>query len=201
MEKGKAKSIESIYSQRDKFVLIGLTGRTGAGCTTVSSILSKDDMKDLDLRSYKTCDFNNSDERKYSIVYRFMKEGKRWKKFEVIEASSIIFSFIIEETYNKLFEYMDKLNREVDIKEIDELKKEIVYELAGENNTIAKEQIELSKYKDIGEPINKKASEYIKKISDDSLINTCREEELNDIIDFFTKEIVELKTKFRNVLK
>lgn len=28
--------------------MIGLTGRTGAGCTTVSDILSKQDMKDME---------------------------------------------------------------------------------------------------------------------------------------------------------
>ncbi len=71
----KAESVKSIYSQREKFILIGLTGRTGAGCTTVSKILAKSNIKDLDLRSYKTCDYNNSDERKYSLIYRFMKEG------------------------------------------------------------------------------------------------------------------------------
>lgn len=46
----KAASIKSLYSQRDKFILIGLTGRTGSGCTTVAKILSKNDMKELDLR-------------------------------------------------------------------------------------------------------------------------------------------------------
>ena len=91
----KAEAIKSLYSQRDKFILIGLTGRTGSGCTTVAKILSTDDMKKLDLKSYKTCDYNDSGERKYSIIYRYMKEGKKWKKFDVIEASSVIFSGIL----------------------------------------------------------------------------------------------------------
>ena len=72
----KSEAIKSIYKQREKFILIGLTGRTGSRCTTVSKILSTDDIKDLDLRSYKTCDYESSDERKYSVIYRFMKEGK-----------------------------------------------------------------------------------------------------------------------------
>ena len=41
----KAEAIKSLYSQRDKFILIGLTGRTGSGCTTVANILSKDNIK------------------------------------------------------------------------------------------------------------------------------------------------------------
>ena len=88
----KVEAIKSLYSQRESFILIGLTGRTGSGCTTVSNILSKESMEELDLRSYKTRDYNSADERKYSVIYRYMKEGDKWKKFEVIEASSIIFS-------------------------------------------------------------------------------------------------------------
>ena len=60
----KADAIKSLYSQREKFILIGLTGRTGSGCTTVSEILAKNDISELDLRSYKTCDYSNADERK-----------------------------------------------------------------------------------------------------------------------------------------
>ena len=40
----KAEAIKSLYSQRDKFILIGLTGRTGSGCTTVANILSKENI-------------------------------------------------------------------------------------------------------------------------------------------------------------
>lgn len=119
----KADAIKSLYSQRDKFILIGLTGRTGSGCTTVAKILSKDNFQDLDLRSYKTCDYNNSDERKYSVIYRYMKEGKKWKKFDVIEASSIILSFILQDTYGRLFSYIDSIAMKVNIKEKDQLKK------------------------------------------------------------------------------
>lgn len=79
----KSQALKSLYSQRERFILIGLTGRTGSGCTTVANILAKESMDELDLRSYKTCDYNNSDERKYSVIYRFMKEGKKWKSFRL----------------------------------------------------------------------------------------------------------------------
>lgn len=121
--KDKADAVKCLYRQRDKFILIGLTGRTGAGCTTVAKILSTDNINELDLKDSKTCDFKHSDERKYSIVYRFMAEDERWKKFTVIEASSIIFSFILEGTYKNLFNYIDKISNEVEIKEKEELKR------------------------------------------------------------------------------
>ena len=79
-------------------------------------------MEELDLRSYKTRDYNSADERKYSVIYRYMKEGDKWKKFEVIEASSIIFSFILEGTYGTLFDFIDSLGKKGEIKDKDTLK-------------------------------------------------------------------------------
>ena len=122
----KVEAIKSLYSQRESFILIGLTGRTGSGCTTVSNILSKESMEELDLRSYKTRDYNSADERKYSVIYRYMKEGDKWKKFEVIEASSIIFSFILEGTYGTLFDFIDSLGKKGEIKDKDTLKEKIM---------------------------------------------------------------------------
>ena len=125
----KVDAIKSLYSQRERFILIGLTGRTGSGCTTVSNILGKDSMEELDLRSYKTRDYNSADERKYSVIYRYMKEGNKWKRFRVIEASSIIFSFILEETYGTLFSFIDLLSQKGEIKDKEILKKKILKEL------------------------------------------------------------------------
>ena len=48
----KSDSVKELYRQREKMIILGLTGRTGAGCTTVSNILSKDRMEDLDLKSF-----------------------------------------------------------------------------------------------------------------------------------------------------
>ena len=129
MDKSKTEAIKSLYCQRDKFILIGLTGRTGSGCTTVSEILAKKNMSELDLRSYKTCDYNNADERKYSVIYRYMKEGKKWKEFTVIEASSIIFSFVLEGTYGRLFDFIDSIAQKGEIKDEEKLKCKMVVAL------------------------------------------------------------------------
>ena len=44
---GTAMAISNIYAEREKFIIIGLTGRTGSGCTTVSEILEKENFKDF----------------------------------------------------------------------------------------------------------------------------------------------------------
>ena len=63
------EAIRNIYAEREKFIIIGLTGRTGAGCTTVSNILGAEEFSKLNLREPKTTDFEKNEQRKYQIVY------------------------------------------------------------------------------------------------------------------------------------
>lgn len=186
----KTDAIKSLYSQREKFVLIGLTGRTGSGCTTVSQILSRDNINELDLRSYKTCDYNNSDERKYSVVYRFMEGENRWKKFTIIEASSIIFSFILQDTYEKLFSFLDGMSQDCEIKDIDNLKRKIVEALRdaplGDNS--------IDSVKD--EIVDKKVIDFLKTLKD---CNTL--DDIENIIEYFINNIKLKKESFRSILK
>lgn len=172
--KDKADAVKCLYRQRDKFILIGLTGRTGAGCTTVAKILSTDNINELDLKDSKTCDFKHSDERKYSIVYRFMAEDERWKKFTVIEASSIIFSFILEGTYKNLFNYIDKISNEVEIKEKEELKKNIV-------EVLSEEKVENIK-KIENEVIDKQLADWIKSLNNNpKYVESLKKENLEQL--------------------
>ena len=190
----KAEAVKNLYSQRDTFILIGLTGRTGSGCTTVADILSKESMDRLDLRSYKTCDYNDADERKYSIIYRYMKEGKKWKKFTVIEASSVIFSFILEGTYNDLFDFISQVGKKGEIKEIDNLKKKIVKALDDKYRDKELKNIKLDK---IGKQyIDEKAKKII-----ESLNNFDNSKNIKKIIYYFTVTLKQKKNKFRDVLK
>lgn len=41
-EEPKENIVDKIYKLRKNFVVIGLTGRTGSGCTTVAKLLSND---------------------------------------------------------------------------------------------------------------------------------------------------------------
>lgn len=193
----KAEAIKSLYNQRDKFILIGLTGRTGSGCSTVAGILSNGEIKQLDLRSYKTCDYNSSDERKYSIIYRFMKEGEKWKKFEIIEASSIIFSFVLQDTYGKLFTYIDNISKKVEIKEVEKLKSKIA------NIFLKQEKLDINSIKN--EIIDNKLKNWIERIaSSDKYIESFEEnnlDELKEMIDYFTHDLIEKKKEFNDAIK
>ena len=175
-------------------IIFGLTGRTGSGCTTLSKILSTESIEEMDLRSYKTCDFNNSDERKYSVVYRYMKEGKHWKKFHVIEASSIIFSFVIEKSYEKLFDFIDSISsiEGVKIKEVTKLKEDIEECLRGDkSNGDKKEDVidnGLIDYLNICKLIRNGNNDYDK-------------EKLRAIVKYFTVELKDIKKRFCKILQ
>lgn len=87
--------IKQIYKLRRDFLLIGLTGRTGSGCTTVADILCTEDFNKL---KSKHKDINDSvwdnDSRKSRIVYKYMRE--HWHPFISIKASDVIYYYALE---------------------------------------------------------------------------------------------------------
>lgn len=89
--------VEQIYKLRNDFILIGLTGRTGSGCSTVADILSKpiEDLKS-DYENFNGKLITN-DIRKKKIINDFIRLN--WKCFNVIRASDIIFYYALKENF------------------------------------------------------------------------------------------------------
>ena len=90
--------VDSIYKLRQSFLIVGLTGRTGSGCSTIARLLSGEF---ADLYAPSPCDYaapHPNEKRKYSIVYNFLQ--KQWKRFDVISASDMLFYFILLEGYD-----------------------------------------------------------------------------------------------------
>ena len=90
--------VDSIYKLRQSFLIIGLTGRTGSGCTTIAKLLSG---RFEELYAPSPSDYSGphpNEKRKYTIVYNFLQ--KQWKRFEVISASDMLFFFILLEGYD-----------------------------------------------------------------------------------------------------
>lgn len=128
------QAVDGMYAERNRSIIIGLTGRTGAGCSTVADILSRKRLRDMDLHDFKTMDFNNAEERKYRIIRNFMDEEERWTGFTVIQASTVIFSCIHEENKEDVLAFIRKMFKEGRIKcggKIEEEFEDIFFE---ENN-------------------------------------------------------------------
>ena len=106
--------IDSVFQLRENFVVIGLTGRTGSGCTTIAEKLATKEWTELK-SNYK--DLNSqpidNDVRKNRIVHRFLKE--HWKQpFDVISASDIIFYYALKEKFDVFANSLASANIESD---------------------------------------------------------------------------------------
>lgn len=66
--------VATIYDERSNFIIIGLTGRTGSGCSEAASIMESTNFEDLNLKAPKNQDFHSKDERKYKIIYDYAKK-------------------------------------------------------------------------------------------------------------------------------
>ena len=86
--------VATIYNERSNFIIIGLTGRTGSGCSEAASILASENFEALKLRTPKNQDFHSKEERKYKIIYDYAKNN--WNSFYVLKMSDIIFSFLLK---------------------------------------------------------------------------------------------------------
>jgi len=174
------KAVDEAYKQRSSLIILGLTGRTGSGCSTVASILRKSKIQDLDLLDSKSYDFKDVEERKDSIIKNFMIENDRWKPFITIEASSVIFSFVLEKGYKSLENYLQKMK-------------------VG-NNVVS---FNIGDYDEVLKKL--KGIEYMyqemQKFRFDNIDRLLLDnEEVKKYFDFYTKTIIEFKGRFKKLL-
>lgn len=90
--------MDHIYSNRNDFMVIGLTGRTGCGCTTVADILCSENP------TFSLNHKQNSNELLKDAI--ILDISKKWKKFFYIRLSDIITSFLLENSYTDLEHYI-----------------------------------------------------------------------------------------------
>lgn len=104
------KVVDRIYQLRREFIIIGLTGRTGSGCTTVAEILSRKEFNTLkSLHHEWNPDNIDNDARKNRIIYNYIKNN--WTPFEIIKASDIIFFYVLLAGYDVFYKSFAKKNQ------------------------------------------------------------------------------------------
>ncbi|MEX8500564.1 hypothetical protein [Leptothrix ochracea] len=107
------KAIDQIFDAQKKFIILGLTGRTGSGCTTIAEALSSKNFDDFHPPASESPHFSDDEERKYSICHSFLK--KNWGRFEHIQVRNLIATFILEEDF-KAFSDFIKRNTKPELK-------------------------------------------------------------------------------------
>ncbi|MBI5604180.1 MAG: hypothetical protein HY879_12590, partial [Deltaproteobacteria bacterium] len=130
----RAPAIKALYEERKKFIIIGLTGRTGSGCSTTAKLMTKP-WPELKPPKPQSGSFRTNEERKYRIVFDFAKYN--WKQFQWIQIRDIITSFILIESFDEFAVFAvneiakDSLERQVPIdkeRAIRRLKEEVEIE-------------------------------------------------------------------------
>ncbi len=89
--------LTKVYSLRQKFTIIAITGRTGSGCTNVTKSLSKGFIEDEDLYPKpENFGYNHNSYRKYRIVYNYA--SLNFKPFKAIYYKDFLIAFILKYT-------------------------------------------------------------------------------------------------------
>lgn len=96
-----SSAVSTAFDHVGNFILLGLTGRTGSGCSTAAKILQEQKVfVNHESNIYK----NSNDLRKLKIIERFTKEN--WEPFYCIQVTSVITSFILDLSYEELVEFL-----------------------------------------------------------------------------------------------
>ncbi len=109
MNKSKSerrKNMINIMSQNEEFIIVGLTGRIGSGCTETAKILSSD-FQNLELPWIQpgSNGLSNNEEREKRILQRYA--SSHWLKFDIIRTRAIISCYLLDQ----LDEFLNKLSK------------------------------------------------------------------------------------------
>lgn len=112
-----ASALQKIHSKNEDFIVLGLTGRTGSGCSTVAEILSKPISK----IQHNLCNDDNpkdNSERKEKILAKYF--NKNWQPFLHLRVSSILTMMMLEiEDSNELQSFLNKNKKFLRTSDID----------------------------------------------------------------------------------
>ena len=106
-------AVAKIYGDEDDFILLGLTGRTGSGCSTAAKVLQSEKVA----IKHSLFDGNSpstNEQRKERIVYRHF--SATWTPFLLIQVRSIITTFLLDEDVSQASEHFSYLLENEDLR-------------------------------------------------------------------------------------
>lgn len=102
--KFKGKSLEKVFELREKYCVIGLTGRTASGVTEFANKL-KNSFDSLALPKIESNNFNHNNGRKYKICYDYLEIN--WKPFKIISYKDVITLIILSQPLDHLSAFLN----------------------------------------------------------------------------------------------
>lgn len=85
-----SRALNNVFAETSDFIVIGLTGRTGSGCSTAAQILTE---AVLSLPEAGISHYVENEKRKFKIVKKYI--DKKWRPFKWLQVRSIITRYIL----------------------------------------------------------------------------------------------------------
>lgn len=178
--------VKQIYKLRRDFILVGLTGRTGSGCTTVANLLCKKDFSELKSKHKDINDTTwDNDSRKSRIVYKYMQQ--HWHAFTCIKASDVIFFYALLLEFNDFLKEISTHGASDNIDKLTEPKKDAEIETA------------VNKFSEQFEVLHKVATECNNYIEDEDTPKDIAK--VNEYIRLITEDIPAFRRKINEAIK
>lgn len=93
----QSSALNRVYAESSEFIILGLTGRTGSGCSTAAKILNRTDIHaPEESKIYST----DNDQKKYKLVRSYIKEN--WTPFVSIQVRVVITGILLELNFDEL---------------------------------------------------------------------------------------------------
>ena len=90
--------LQTLYSLRNNFTIIGVTGKHGGGSSGVAKLLSNPLLIKVAEEDLKNLDPNNPEQIKIKIAYNYLAYGNNFKHFEIIDYKSILLLHLFHES-------------------------------------------------------------------------------------------------------
>ena len=112
--------IDVLFKPSNEFIIIGLTGRTGSGCSTVAELLSEsnEDYRFFTKEKRKLLVDEKNEDRKYTICHNYLIEN--WKTPAIqIKVTHLIMLLCLKDGFSK---FLDKLNGWIDTSHTEDIR-------------------------------------------------------------------------------
>lgn len=108
-----SEALEIIFTDTSDFIVIGLTGRTGSGCSTSAGLLSSSSMPIPDAGNSH---YVGNEERKYRIVKDYI--DKKWTPFKWLQIRSVLTRYLLKLNFSDFCMLVSKVLNEdlIDVK-------------------------------------------------------------------------------------
>lgn len=98
-------AVSEIYKHREDYIIIGLTGMTGSGASTVARVLTQR-INDIGCSQYYRHNDLTNDQRSHNIIKKHAES--KWQPFFQIKVRDIISSFVLDVNFSDFRQYIEQ---------------------------------------------------------------------------------------------